>query len=761
MIIQQDEIMKKSIIIPIILLSLFFLWPSIARAATNLSFDLDHHSVAVGRDFIVDIIAQSNDTTFYSADFEISFDRAVISLTTVDTSAGSLLDCATGEVWRSDPYNLDTGTIMAQAFRHDCAPLAVNSATILARLKFTALSVGAATIKVEQVDYRSSSGVNETNINKPSVTVSVIASDTVSPSLSINPITANPTKISPITITGSVADDVEVAQVTWSNNRGGNGQAAVNTGAGSWTLDAPLTAGDNIISVTAADTSHNTALKTITITYAPAQAAVSLNPSSQNVKAGDTFSVSLRVNDVAAMDNLTADLLFDSSKISYDHAAISNNIAGLNWTADVFDCATPAPGCKNILVKSNFVNLLNGSADLITLYFVAKVVGTNSFTYANNHVYDGSFNETTASWNSAVAIIALASVTSNNCTSFTYSSYSSCQSSGTQSRTILTRSPLNCVGGTPEPLSRSCVYTPPVTSGGGDGGGGGGGAAEGTAPTPNNPNNIGVSSSVSCLQLELGEWQTTCVNGWQYRDIKSKNPLGCGLTVAQISNAKRGCVATAAPTAPAKTVVDPAASAGAARQVQNILAEAAIIFSGKIENILAAVGAARNGQAEAGVSVKYTAPLVSGLKNITAEVKLTATNFINYGTPTTKFLGVGERAGVLSSYRAAFGKVPKTEAEWQDVIKIANGRWPSEKSPAAEAKAKASFKKIYGREANMSKANDNAAVTIMAYGLRPVLRNLKSEKTAILSFKYFIKRAPTSATDWDMVRTIAYSGAKR
>ena len=112
-------------------------------------------------------------------------------------------------------------------------------------------------------------------------------------------------------------------------------------------------------------------------------------------------------------------------------------------------------------------------------------------------------------------------------------------------------------------------------------------------------------------------------------------------------------------------------------------------------------------------------------------------------------------------FKAAFGKLPKTEAEWQDVIKIANGRWPSERNMAAETKAKVSFKKIYGRDANMTNANDNAAVTIMAYGLRPSQRNLNSEKVAIITFKYFIKRAPVSAIDWDMVRAIAYSGAKR
>jgi hypothetical protein len=116
---------------------------------------------------------------------------------------------------------------------------------------------------------------------------------------------------------------------------------------------------------------------------------------------------------------------------------------------------------------------------------------------------------------------------------------------------------------------------------------------------------------------------------------------------------------------------------------------------------------------------------------------------------------------VLNSYRAAFGKIPTTAAEWQDLVKIANGRWPQERNTKAEDNAKVIFKKIYKRDPNMNQPNDNAAVTVVAYGLRPAKRNLNSEKTGIIFFKYIFKYAPSSATDWDIVRTIAYSGAKR
>jgi len=61
----------------------------------------------------------------------------------------------------------------------------------------------------------------------------------------------------------------------------------------------------------------------------------------------------------------------------------------------------------------------------------------------------------------------------------------------------------------------------------------------------------------------------------------------------------------------------------------------------------------------------------------------------------------------------------------------------------------------------MSQPNDNAAVTVISYGLRPGNRNMNSEKAAIKSFKAIYGHAPVSAVAWDIVRAIAYSGAKR
>ena len=158
---------------------------------------------------------------------------------------------------------------------------------------------------------------------------------------------------------------------------------------------------------------------------------------------------------------------------------------------------------------------------------------------------------------------------------------------------------------------------------------------------------------------------------------------------------------------------------------------------------------------------KYTSPITEGVAGLSVNQKYAINNFIVYGTETTQILGAGERAGVVNSYKKAFNKVPRTEEEWKDCIAIGNGRWPGETSPTAESKAKEEFKKVYLRDADMAHPNDNAAVTVISYGLRPDNRNMSSEAAAINIFKGIFRYNPTSALEWDIVRAIAYSGATR
>jgi hypothetical protein len=194
--------------------------------------------------------------------------------------------------------------------------------------------------------------------------------------------------------------------------------------------------------------------------------------------------------------------------------------------------------------------------------------------------------------------------------------------------------------------------------------------------------------------------------------------------------------------------------------LQNITNEAGIINSDNLQNLLANSGVTADTDKEQASLIKYKAILNLDSK-IGAEQKTAINDFIVYGTPSTKILGAGERAGVVNSYFQAFGNLPASAAQWSDVIKIANGRWPGQDSPEALRIAQTSFKAIYLRSADMKNASDNAAVTVMAYGLRPSARNLNSEKAAIKIYRAIFNHNPSTARAWDAVRAIAYSGAKR
>lgn len=137
-----------------------------------------------------------------------------------------------------------------------------------------------------------------------------------------------------------------------------------------------------------------------------------------------------------------------------------------------------------------------------------------------------------------------------------------------------------------------------------------------------------------------------------------------------------------------------------------------------------------------------------------------AQDFVAVGTESTIKLGAGERAGVLNSYKSAFGKSPQTQAEWADIIRISNNQLPLTVNPAAEEKAKREFKKVYQREAEIKSSNDQTAINMISYGLRPEKRDLNSERAGIRVFTGIYNYLPVSALDWDTVRAIAYSGVE-
>lgn len=286
-----------------------------------------------------------------------------------------------------------------------------------------------------------------------------------------------------------------------------------------------------------------------------------------------------------------------------------------------------------------------------------------------------------------------------------------------------------------------------VNSGGGGGGGGGGSAIN------------------YCTSVSYSDWNNYCSGDSQVRSVISSLPSGCTLTSTQQIAVQRTCQKSSiSTTTPISTttilVITPIASSSPASTFSSLLetiaSEAQVLNSDDNKKFNEEI----NKSLEQSTLIKYKTILESDRK-ITDKEKNVVNNFLVYGTPSTLHLGAGERAGTVNSYLQAYNKLPNSEDEWSDIIKIANGRWPSEKSSKSESIAKNEFKKIYGRDANMKNNIDENAVMVISYGLLPSQRNLNSEKAAIKAFKWVYNRVPVSALDWNIVRSIAYSGAKR
>lgn len=350
---------------------------------------------------------------------------------------------------------------------------------------------------------------------------------------------------------------------------------------------------------------------------------------------------------------------------------------------------------------------------------------------------------------------------------------------------------LSCYQGSVSSSVMSAAYT--ISSGSSSGGGGGGGGGgDLTAPTniavsiagrPQSTENKRVNlvlaaDGASYMMISNAEsfisnsgwldfaatypWDLTSGAGTKWIYAKFKDASGNISSVASTSVIlKDATPATTTATSTEIEVLGEKITDERTVQLNKIISEAELIDKGDISLLLTTYNLKRDTSKELSAQNNYYKKLFADFPGLTAKNVYSIINFIAYGTETTFHLGAGERAGVLNSYRSAFGKLPRTVAEWQDVLKIANGRWPKERSAVAEKAAQDEFVKVYKRKANMSNPNDNAAVTIIAYGLRSSKRNMESERNGIKIFRAIFRHNPVLAREWDIVRAISYSGAVR
>jgi len=120
------------------------------------------------------------------------------------------------------------------------------------------------------VEARASDGVLSASQSFSWVMVASPTLDITPPLITITTPTSSTSYVSSgatVQIAGTASDTTSVSQVTWVNDRGGNGTAVGTT---SWsTASIGLQGGTNVITLTAHDAAGNTNIDTLTVTYTP------------------------------------------------------------------------------------------------------------------------------------------------------------------------------------------------------------------------------------------------------------------------------------------------------------------------------------------------------------------------------------------------------------------------------------------------------------------------------------------------------------
>jgi hypothetical protein len=234
------------------------------------------------------------------------------------------------------------------------------------------------------------------NTATDTLTVTYTAPETTPPSVTITSPTSGAsygTISNSITLGGTASDNVAVTQVTWANDRGGNGTASGTT---SWTASGiPLQSGINVITVTARDAANNAGTDTLTVTYTAC--SYSLNPGSITLGAAGAVGV-VAVTAPAGCGWTAAS---NAAWISITSGVSGSGNGTVNYSVTANSTASSRAGSMTIAGQSFVVtqtrasNDINGDGavnvlDLQILVNVILGVATNPGTCDLNS--DGSVN---------------------------------------------------------------------------------------------------------------------------------------------------------------------------------------------------------------------------------------------------------------------------------------------------------------------------------------------------------------------------------
>jgi hypothetical protein len=170
------------------------------------------------------------------------------------------------------------------------------------------------------------------NTSSAFLTATFTSTDTTAPKVAITSPTSSGTytvTTMPLSIGGTASDDVGVAQVTWSNSRGGSGTA---TGTTNWSASVALRSGTDVITVTASDAAGNSATATLTVTYTPSDSTppkiTITSPTSSGTYTAKTSPLTIGGT---ASDNIGVSQVTWSSSRDSSGTAVGTT----NWSASV------------------------------------------------------------------------------------------------------------------------------------------------------------------------------------------------------------------------------------------------------------------------------------------------------------------------------------------------------------------------------------------------------------------------------------------
>ncbi len=197
--------------------------------------------------------------------------------------------------------------------------------------------------------------------NSSTDTLTVTYNDATLPTIAIMSPTTLPgysTTEDTVGVAGTAADNVEISAVTWSNSAGGSGNCS---GTNSWSAAAiSLVSGDNMITVTARDTSGNSITDVITVvreTIQSHQITLSIgSPTSES--AFSTSADNITLGGVATSDGTITGVTWSSSR-----GHVGSCTGTTNWSA----AAIPLDMGENIITVSASDSNGGSASDALTV----------------------------------------------------------------------------------------------------------------------------------------------------------------------------------------------------------------------------------------------------------------------------------------------------------------------------------------------------------------------------------------------------------